>query len=100
MALSLELRSRARLPAHVGKVLAALPEGTHPMTQFSIAVLALQVRIRDASSYIRAHLLVPLVGSICASRCQVSGCGQDKGVTVEWLSMFLNCNEIHRMHVV
>lgn len=46
MALSLELRSRAKLPAHVAKVLAALPEGAHPMTQFSTAVLALQVPAR------------------------------------------------------
>ena len=43
MALSAELRSRAQLPEHVGRVLSALPEGTHPMTQFSAAVLALQV---------------------------------------------------------
>lgn len=55
MALSLELRSRARLPEHVGKVLAALPEGTHPMTQFSTAVLALQVPTRRAIPCKRAH---------------------------------------------
>ena len=42
--LSGELRSRASLPAHVTKMLQSLPPGTHPMTQFSMAVLALQVR--------------------------------------------------------
>lgn len=42
-ALSAELRSRAALPSHVGAVLEALPQGTHPMTQFSAAVLAMQV---------------------------------------------------------
>ena len=41
--LSGELRSRAALPPYVTKVLAALPPGTHPMTQLSVAVLALQV---------------------------------------------------------
>ena len=43
-ALSEELRSRSALPPHVAKVLSALPEGTHPMTQFSTAVLSLQAR--------------------------------------------------------
>ena len=41
--LSGELRSRAELPRHVTRALAELPPGTHPMTQLSIAVLALQV---------------------------------------------------------
>ena len=44
LALSEELRSRSALPAHVPAVLKALPPGTHPMTQFSTAVLALQAR--------------------------------------------------------
>ena len=43
LALSEELRSRSKLPAHVPAVLKALAPGTHPMTQFSAAVLALQV---------------------------------------------------------
>ena len=43
--LSAELSARGKdIPPHVHKVLAALPPGTHPMTQFSTAVLALQVR--------------------------------------------------------
>lgn len=41
--LSEELQARSRLPLHVLKVLESLPEGTHPMTQLSTAVLALQV---------------------------------------------------------
>jgi hypothetical protein len=45
-ALSAELSYRGKdLPGHVHKVLAALPAGTHPMTQFSTAVLALQVNL-------------------------------------------------------
>ncbi len=38
-----DLARRAALPAHLPNVLAALPRGTHPMVQFSTAVLALQV---------------------------------------------------------
>ena len=42
--LSAELSTRGKdIPQHVQKVLAALPPGTHPMVQFSAAVLALQV---------------------------------------------------------
>ena len=48
LALSEELRSRSALPAHVPAVLKALPQGTHPMTQFSTAVLALQARVAAA----------------------------------------------------
>ena len=44
-ALSAELSYRGKdIPPHVHKVLASLPADTHPMTQFSIAVLALQVQ--------------------------------------------------------
>lgn len=50
-ALSRELRHRSKLPAHVAKVLKALPEGTHPMTQFSAAVLSLQPTSEFASAY-------------------------------------------------
>ncbi len=38
-----ELRSRSVLPDYLKKVLAGLPKDTHPMTQLSIAILALQV---------------------------------------------------------
>ena len=44
-ALSAELAERgSSIPAHVDTMLTSLPPGTHPMTQFSMAVLALQVR--------------------------------------------------------
>ena len=39
-----ELRARSAVPGYVKTVLEALPSGTHPMTQFSTLVLALQVR--------------------------------------------------------
>lgn len=49
MALTEDLRSRSALPKHVAKVLKALPKGTHPMTQFSTAVLSLQVELQTPS---------------------------------------------------
>lgn len=39
-----DLRARSKMPAHVATVLDSLPEDTHPMVQFSMGVLALQVR--------------------------------------------------------
>lgn len=50
-ALSAELGARAGLPAHVGRVLDALPPGTHPMTALGAGVLALQPRSRFAAAY-------------------------------------------------
>jgi citrate synthase len=50
-ALSAELGSRAGLPPHVGAVLDALPQGTHPMTALGAGVLALQPRSRFAAAY-------------------------------------------------
>lgn len=38
-----ELRARSKLPPHIYKVLQALPENTHPMTQFVSLISALQV---------------------------------------------------------
>ena len=38
-----ELRARSALPDYLKKVLKTLPEGTHPMTQLSMAIMALQV---------------------------------------------------------
>ena len=38
-----ELRARSALPDYLKKTLASLPKDTHPMTQLSIAILALQV---------------------------------------------------------
>ena len=49
--LSAELRSRAHVPQHVFDVLAALPKHTHPMTQFSVAIMALQTESKFARAY-------------------------------------------------
>ena len=38
--LSAEFRKRADIPAHVIKVLEALPSHTHPMTQLTVALMA------------------------------------------------------------
>lgn len=46
-----ELRGRAKVPEHVFKTLDALPVDTHPMTQFSTAVLALQTQSSFAAAY-------------------------------------------------
>ena len=48
--LSENLRSRSKLPTHVENVLNALPKDTHPMTQLSTAVLALQVSFHTSGS--------------------------------------------------
>ena len=53
-----DLAARAALPAHLPGVLAALPKDTHPMVQFSTAVLALQVRPR-LTPYHRAARMRP-----------------------------------------
>jgi citrate synthase len=41
-ALNEELHSRAKLPEHVEKLIDSLPKDMHPMTQLSVALLALQ----------------------------------------------------------
>lgn len=46
-----ELRSRSVLPDYLKKVLAGLPKDTHPMTQLSIAILALQPNSQFAAAY-------------------------------------------------
>lgn len=46
-----ELRARSKLPPHVLRVLKALPSDTHPMTQLSTAVLALQNESQFAKAY-------------------------------------------------
>lgn len=50
-ALSAELRDRSKMPAHVYKVLEAMPEDAHPMTLFSQGVLALQTESKFAAAY-------------------------------------------------
>jgi|TARA_B110000977_G_scaffold74126_1_gene100257 citrate synthase len=49
--LTVELASRSSVPQHVFDVLAALPKHTHPMTQFSIAIMALQTESKFAAAY-------------------------------------------------
>lgn len=50
-ALSKDLESRAALPPHLSDTLAALPGNTHPMTQFSIGIMALQPDSKFAQAY-------------------------------------------------
>ena len=61
-----DLAARAQLPAHLSSVLAALPKDTHPMVQFSTAVLALQVRPRRAAPSHASSSSAPVhLGSAC-----------------------------------
>jgi len=50
-ALTQELHSRAKLPAHVETMIRAFPKGMHPMTQMSSAILALQTESVFAAEY-------------------------------------------------
>lgn len=46
-----ELRSRAKLPAHVEPLIRSLPKDMHPMTQLSLALLACQTDSKFAKAY-------------------------------------------------
>jgi len=46
-----DLKQRAPMPGHVFDVLKAMPEGTHPMTQLTTGVMALQTRSKFAKAY-------------------------------------------------
>ena len=46
-------RANETLPSHVGKVLDAMPASTHPMTQFSAGILAMQTESIFAERYRR-----------------------------------------------
>ena len=46
-----ELRSRAKLPAHVEPLIRSLPKTMHPMTQLSLALLACQTDSKFAAAY-------------------------------------------------
>eukprot|EP00271_Cylindrocystis_brebissonii_P010499 TRINITY_DN2669_c1_g1_i1.p1 TRINITY_DN2669_c1_g1~~TRINITY_DN2669_c1_g1_i1.p1 ORF type:complete len:477 (+),score=77.02 TRINITY_DN2669_c1_g1_i1:290-1720(+) len=46
-----ELRERAKMPDHVTKTLLALPDDAHPMTQFTVGVMALQTDSLFAKAY-------------------------------------------------
>ena len=50
-ALTAELHSRAKLPAHVETMIRSFPKGMHPMTQFSSAILAMQTDSVFAAEY-------------------------------------------------
>ena len=50
-ALTKELHSRAKLPAHVEGMIRSFPKGMHPMTQMSSAILALQTESVFAAEY-------------------------------------------------
>jgi citrate synthase len=51
------LRSRSRLPEYVYQLLRDVPKHTHPMTQFSMAVLALQPDSLFAKAYTKGEAL-------------------------------------------
>ena len=46
-----DLHARARLPAHVAPLIRSLPKDMHPMTQLSMAVLAMQTESKFAKAY-------------------------------------------------
>lgn len=50
-ALSAELRSRAKLPAHVEPMIRGFPKTMHPMTQMSMALMACQTESKFAKAY-------------------------------------------------
>jgi citrate synthase len=50
-ALSKDLMARSEVPPHVDAMLKALPKNTHPMTQFSMAIMALQPASLFATGY-------------------------------------------------
>ena len=52
-ALTAELRSRSKLPAHVEPLIRSLPKTMHPMTQLSLALQACQVDSKFAAAYER-----------------------------------------------
>ena len=50
-ALSKELADRSTLPAHVSEMIKGFPKGMHPMTQFSIAIMACQTESKFQAAY-------------------------------------------------
>ena len=50
-ALTEELHSRAKLPAHIEPMIRNFPKGMHPMTQFATAVTAMQTDSQFAKAY-------------------------------------------------
>lgn len=59
--LSKDLMARSEIPSYVHAMLKSLPAGTHPMTQFSMAIMALQpdslfARAYQDGAHISMHL--------------------------------------------
>jgi len=50
-ALTAEIHSRAKLPAHIEPMIRSFPKGMHPMTQFAAAVTAMQTESEFAKAY-------------------------------------------------
>jgi len=50
-ALSADWRARSKIPAHVFQAISALPEATHPMTLFTIGIMAMQTDSLFAKKY-------------------------------------------------
>lgn len=75
-----DLRSRSAMPAHIKTVLESLPDDTHPMTQFSVGVMALQVRGWQAHAHAQPKGWHPragrsaLVGTSQAYRAAATRC--------------------------
>jgi citrate synthase len=46
-----ELHARSKLPAHVETLLRSLPKTMHPMTQFSMGIMAMQTESKFAKAY-------------------------------------------------
>ena len=60
--LSADLMSRSAIPSHITMMLRSLPPGTHPMTQLSMGIMALQpdsVFAKQYSAGIAPFSLVP-----------------------------------------
>ncbi len=63
MAVGEDWKKRAQLPEYLLKVLDSLPQDLHPMTQFSLAILALQKDSKFASQYRDGHAQAQLLGA-------------------------------------
>lgn len=50
-ALTAEFHKRSELPEHVGKLMRSLPKTMHPMTQFSMGLMACQTESKFAKAY-------------------------------------------------
>jgi citrate synthase len=64
------LRSRSKLPEYVYQLLRGVPKHTHPMTQFSMAVLALQPDSLFAKAYTKGEALCMASTRMTAPSCK------------------------------